>query len=202
MLGAGPFVEQWMQTWRGLMAKAMTARAGAGVTGVTAAIWAANNASGAGKIGSSPDVLAVAVLAALETALEALRAPALIVGQGGDVVCGNAAARTLMAEQPRVAFGANKALGQRWEVTPIRGAGARGWSLAILRRSVALRDRDWKLTERQSEVMDLVVRGMTNTSIAETLAIGLGTVEFHISRIFNKVGVDGRAALIARVFGR
>ena len=42
---------------------------------------------------------------------------------------------------------------------------------------------------------------MTNTGIAEALGIRLGPVEFHISAIFDKVGVNSRAALIATVMG-
>ena len=174
--------------------------------GASAASWAADAVSAAGKRGRRPDVLTVAVLAALETALEALRTPALIVGQGGDIVCSNAAARVLIANEPKVVHrlecDTDRVLRQRWEVTPIRGAAPRAWSLVTLRPKVALQDRGWNLTARQREVLELVVRGMTNMSIAETLSIRLGTVEFHISRIFNKVGVDGRAALIARVIGR
>jgi DNA-binding NarL/FixJ family response regulator len=41
-----------------------------------------------------------------------------------------------------------------------------------------------------------LARGMTNTSIADTLGIRLGTVEFHISAIFDKVGVSSRGALM------
>jgi DNA-binding NarL/FixJ family response regulator len=47
----------------------------------------------------------------------------------------------------------------------------------------------------------LIVRGLTNTGIAEALGIRLGTVEFHISAIFDKVGVNSRAALIATLMG-
>ncbi|HVV50699.1 MAG TPA: LuxR C-terminal-related transcriptional regulator, partial [Polyangia bacterium] len=58
------------------------------------------------------------------------------------------------------------------------------------------------LTARQTEVLELVARGRTNTSLAEPLGVRLGTVEFHISAIFDKVGVSSRAALIATLMGR
>jgi DNA-binding NarL/FixJ family response regulator len=57
----------------------------------------------------------------------------------------------------------------------------------------------WKLTARQMQVLDLVARGLINASIAETLAIRVGTVEFHLAKIFDKAGVDNRATLIARL---
>jgi DNA-binding NarL/FixJ family response regulator len=71
-----------------------------------------------------------------------------------------------------------------------------------LRTSEGLPPPSWKFTTRQTEVLNLVVRGLTNTGIAETLGIRLGTVEFHISAIFDKVGVNSRTALIATVMGK
>jgi DNA-binding CsgD family transcriptional regulator/transposase len=57
--------------------------------------------------------------------------------------------------------------------------------------------RQWTLTVRQTDVLDLVARGLTNAVIAETLGIGVGTVEFHVAAIFDKAGVCSRAALLA-----
>jgi len=146
---------------------------------------------------------AASVLAALEASLEALGVPALIVGPRGDVVCANCAGRAVIAREPSTARmraldpRAPGASQQRWDVTPIRSKGATGWSLLIFRAPSVTPSTRWKLTARQSEVLSLVAHGMTNTSIAETLGIRLGTVEFHISAIFDKVGVNSRAALIA-----
>ncbi len=41
--------------------------------------------------------------------------------------------------------------------------------------------------------------GLTNADIGLGLEIGESTVEFHLSAIFDKVGVDNRATLIARL---
>jgi DNA-binding CsgD family transcriptional regulator len=60
----------------------------------------------------------------------------------------------------------------------------------------------WKLTPRQTEVLDLVGRGLTNRTIAATLAISESTVEFHLATIFERAGVETRAALIALFIGR
>jgi DNA-binding CsgD family transcriptional regulator len=57
----------------------------------------------------------------------------------------------------------------------------------------------WHLTVRQAEVLRWVAHGLTNVSIAETLGIGDGTVEFHLKIIFDKAGVDNRATLIAKL---
>ncbi len=57
----------------------------------------------------------------------------------------------------------------------------------------------WKLTSRQAQVLALVARGATNGTIAEELGITERTVEYHLSAIFDRVGVDNRATLIARL---
>jgi DNA-binding NarL/FixJ family response regulator len=58
----------------------------------------------------------------------------------------------------------------------------------------------WKLTSRQSEVLSLVSRGYTNALIGQTLGIAERTVEFHVTALFDKAGVDNRTTLIARAF--
>ncbi len=189
------------------MAKATAMRSGLESKRVSLAILAAGRFSEIAPRGREEDLLAAAVLAALEAALEALQIPALIVGHRGEIVCSNAAARAVVGDGPHLArlpAPANSVgrPAQRWDVTPIRRAGSRAWSLAILRTSDIPSPPRWGLTTRQAEVLNLIVRGLTNTAIAETLGIQLGTVEFHISAIFDKVGVNSRAALIATVMGR
>lgn len=50
---------------------------------------------------------------------------------------------------------------------------------------------DW-LTERECEVVQQVVRGLTNKVIAETLVITVKTVESHLTHIYSKLGLDKR----------
>jgi DNA-binding CsgD family transcriptional regulator len=154
-----------------------------------------------------PDRLATAVLAILDVALDALRVPALVVDRRGEVVSSNAAARALIGGGRRIVHwspppaNTTGVSGSSWEVSGLAGAGLPDWSFAIWRTAGAPSRRRWNLTARQTEVLELVARGMTNTSIAETLGIRLGTVEFHISAIFDKAGVSSRAALIATLMG-
>lgn len=56
------------------------------------------------------------------------------------------------------------------------------------------------LTDRETEVLRLIVSGATNQDIAETLHIGLGTVKHHVRAIFGKLGARDRvqAVLIAQ----
>jgi DNA-binding NarL/FixJ family response regulator len=65
--------------------------------------------------------------------------------------------------------------------------------------SVEIATSRFHLTLRQSQVLDLVARGLTNATIAEMLQIRETTVEFHLRAIFDKAGVDNRVTLVARV---
>jgi NarL family two-component system response regulator LiaR len=55
------------------------------------------------------------------------------------------------------------------------------------------------LSERESEVLDLIADGLTNREIADRLFIAVGTVKRHINNIYSKLGVRHRAEAIARV---
>ncbi len=52
-----------------------------------------------------------------------------------------------------------------------------------------------QLTEREREILVLTARGHTNRQIAELLQISPKTVDFHRTRIMQKLGVKGRVAL-------
>jgi NarL family two-component system response regulator LiaR len=53
-----------------------------------------------------------------------------------------------------------------------------------------------ELTERERDVLKGMVDGLNNNEIAEKLFISLGTVKFHISNIFQKLGVDSRVEAV------
>ncbi len=53
-----------------------------------------------------------------------------------------------------------------------------------------------QLTERERDVLKCMVDGLNNHEIAERLVISLGTVKFHISNIFQKLGVDSRVEAV------
>ena len=53
-----------------------------------------------------------------------------------------------------------------------------------------------RLTDREREVLAGMVEGLNNSEIAERLVISVGTVKFHISNIFQKLGVDSRVQAV------
>jgi DNA-binding NarL/FixJ family response regulator len=56
-------------------------------------------------------------------------------------------------------------------------------------------DRLANLSGAEQRVALLVKDGMSNREIASTLFIQPGTVEFHLTNIYRKLGVSGRIAL-------
>lgn len=55
-----------------------------------------------------------------------------------------------------------------------------------------------KLTPREREIADSVLEGCQNEDIAEERRCKVGTVKKHLTRIYKKLGVDGRADFISR----
>ena len=52
------------------------------------------------------------------------------------------------------------------------------------------------LTEREREVLSLLVLGTGNASLAKALNISEGTVKFHVNHIFQKLGVHDRTQAV------
>lgn len=56
---------------------------------------------------------------------------------------------------------------------------------------------DYHLTERERELLGLLVHGLSNPDIAQHLTISLSTVKFHISSILAKLGASSRTEAVA-----
>ena len=59
-----------------------------------------------------------------------------------------------------------------------------------------------ELTEREKDVLNLMVEGLNNSEIAEKLVVSSSTVKFHIGNIFTKLGVDNRVAAVTLALNR
>jgi DNA-binding NarL/FixJ family response regulator len=93
------------------------------------------------------------------------------------------------------------------EILRAIGAAARGEALfgtAIAKRLMSFfsvprpSEAFPELTEREREILTLIAQGLNNTEIAEQLVLSPKTVRNHISNIFNKLQVTGRAQAIVR----
>jgi NarL family two-component system response regulator LiaR len=52
------------------------------------------------------------------------------------------------------------------------------------------------LTERELEVLGLMVEGLSNAQIAERLVVSLATAKFHVASILSKLGAANRAEAV------
>jgi two-component system, NarL family, response regulator LiaR len=68
---------------------------------------------------------------------------------------------------------------------------------AVLRAAENSGGREYQLSEREREVLRLVVRGLSNRQIAHDLVLGESTVKFHVSNILSKLSVASRAEAVA-----
>ena len=76
------------------------------------------------------------------------------------------------------------------------------------RRTVTIRElgtdldafrRRYRLSAREAQVAELVLQGFRNRDIAAALGITPATAKKHLTRIFEKVGVDSRVQLANRL---
>ena len=60
----------------------------------------------------------------------------------------------------------------------------------------AMTPADAELTDRELEIVRMLGRGLRNREIGNRLHITEGTVKVHLHRIYEKLGIDGRLALL------
>jgi NarL family two-component system response regulator LiaR len=56
---------------------------------------------------------------------------------------------------------------------------------------------DFKLTERETDILKLMVEGIPNNEIAKRLVVSESTVKFHVSNILGKLGCTSRTEAVA-----
>ncbi len=65
-----------------------------------------------------------------------------------------------------------------------------------LAQAAAHKNEGAELTDREHEVLKLMVEGLNNQEIADRLVVSLSTVKYHISNILSKLQVDNRVAAV------
>lgn len=63
----------------------------------------------------------------------------------------------------------------------------------------AAREHPFGLTQREAEVLELLLAGLSNTDIARQLCRSARTVEHHVSAVLDKMGVTNRLELLSRL---
>ena len=84
----------------------------------------------------------------------------------------------------------------------IRGAMAGKSSLSpeaaqVLMQNLKEPSSTFTLTEREHDILVLMVSGLGNNEIAERLIVSRSTVKFHVSNILSKLGVTSRTEAVA-----
>ena len=67
---------------------------------------------------------------------------------------------------------------------------------------LAARIQTPELTGRQAEILEMVAEGKSNKEVSRAMRITEGTVKVHLTRIFRKLGVEGRTQAIRRALER
>lgn len=151
--------------------------------------------------------------AALEVLLEATASAAFILDARGAIEPGNGLARVALRAGPKATLEALRAAlhggsaTTGYTITPLETRGVQRSYLAISQapcvplhraKAAAARSR-FGLSERQVDVLELLLQGTTGASVSSALGIKPSTLEKHLSALFQRVGVENRYALIARV---
>jgi two-component system nitrate/nitrite response regulator NarL len=63
-------------------------------------------------------------------------------------------------------------------------------------REDTIADRLAVLSEREQQIVALLCKGLSNKSIGQKLNVSEGTIKGHLHRIYAKLGVQSRYALI------
>ena len=62
------------------------------------------------------------------------------------------------------------------------------------------KQHDYGLTEREKDILQLIVVGKTNKELADKLALSVHTVDTHLRRIYSKLEVHNRSGAVAKAF--
>jgi DNA-binding CsgD family transcriptional regulator len=147
-------------------------------------------------------------LCGLEAVLERLKVPIFIVRRDGTVRYASARGRMQLAADPvglkrelRAVVAGEPGAGG-WRATPLD---VEGWYVVDAAEPDVIHDpvdrarARFGLTPRQGEVVELLLGGATNDTIATVLKIAPRTVEVHLRAIYDRAGVENRTSLVSLV---
>lgn len=78
----------------------------------------------------------------------------------------------------------------------------KNWIDPSVAAKLAARLRSPNLTQRETQVLELVVAGKSNKEIGAQLGVAEGTVKIHVNHVLAKLGVDGRVPATIRALQR
>lgn len=103
-------------------------------------------------------------------------------------------------EKDRVVGGSSKSYGEKPANTVSDKASGRLRNIPIyqdrISKQAALLQRHYRLSARETEVMELIVRGNTVTRIAEELVVSENTIRTHSKRIYAKLAIHKKQELL------
>jgi DNA-binding CsgD family transcriptional regulator len=139
--------------------------------------------------------------------IESVAEPCFVVRADGAVELANLRGRSMVRTDPallaQIRSAPRASQSKRFTTESIAGPGTPNLYLVRVnvRDDVDLRQasfaRRWQLSPREAMAVAQVARGLSNKEIAAALGCEVRTVEFHLTRVFAKIGIGGRAALIA-----
>ncbi|MHB8419405.1 MAG: helix-turn-helix transcriptional regulator [Myxococcales bacterium] len=139
---------------------------------------------------------------ALGPAMEAIAAPAFLLGGRGRVLHANAAGQALLEEDWTGTLEGLRANGG-YARTRVSSPGVPEVTLAVRQAPpedsvrLAAAAARWGLSPREREVLALLAGGAANKTIAVALRVSEGTVEAHVTHLLHKAQAGSRAALVA-----
>lgn len=86
-------------------------------------------------------------------------------------------------------------------VTEAADSAFRATGRSMRPRSAGGGRRRSRLTSREQEVAELVAQGLTNAQVAQELGLGRRTVEGHVYRLFDKLGISQRSDVMRALNG-
>jgi DNA-binding CsgD family transcriptional regulator len=131
---------------------------------------------------------------ACAAAFESLPLPAYLVDDAGALVGANALGRRAARGSPLPSGALAASVTPALRVVVVTTAPDREGLLA----GAGVR---WHLTPREQEVVNHLVRGLSNKEIADRTGCREGTVEAHLVHVCRKAGVSGCRELLARFWG-